>query len=231
MPLPANRYRPGARQRGEDTRRRILEAALALFAAIGFDSASTRAIAEQAGVNLPAIQYYFGSKAGLYRASIAHIGEQAAQAIAPIAARVHDALDSGTPSRAQLVDLLCEMVDALVTLFLDDSLPERESRSLFVSRVEIEHTAALDPLNEVMRQLVLAPSSALVGRLVDRPAEDEQVVLRTLMILGQAKIFGSRSVMRALGWDTVGDCRLRAVKALVQQHTRAICRSLKSVPA
>ena len=231
MPLPANRYRPGARQRGEDTRRRILEAALALFAVEGFDSAGTRAIAEQAGVNLPAIQYYFGSKEGLYRAAIAQIGEQAAQAIAPIAARVHDALDTGAPSRAQLIDLLCEMVDALVTLFLDDSLPERESRSLFVSRVEIEHTAALDPLNEVMRRLVMAPSSALVGRLVDRPAEDEQVVLRTLMILGQTKIFCSRSVMRALGWDTVGDCRVREVKALVHQHTRAICRSLKSAAA
>jgi AcrR family transcriptional regulator len=228
MPLPANRYRPGARQRGEDTRRRILETALGLFAAEGFDSASTRAIAERAGVNLPAIQYYFGSKEGLYRAAIAHIGEQATQAIAPIATRVHDALDSGAPGRVQLINLLCEMVDALVTMFLDDSLPERESRSLFVSRVEVEHTAALDPLNDVMRQLVLDPTSALVGRLVGRPAEDEQVVLRTLMILGQAKIFCSRSVVRALGWDTVGEVRVEAVKALVHQHTRAICRSLKS---
>jgi AcrR family transcriptional regulator len=179
MPLPANRYRPGARQRGEDTSRRILETALALFAAEGFDSTSTRAIAEQAGVNLPAIQYYFGSKEGLYRAAIAHIGEQAAQAIAPIAARVRGALDTGAPSRAQLIE----------------------------------------------------PSTALVGRLVDRPAEDEQVVLRTLMILGQTKIFCSRSVVRALGWDTVGDSRLREVKAMVHQHTRAICRSLKGAAA
>jgi AcrR family transcriptional regulator len=202
-----------------------------MFAAEGFDSASTRAIAEQAGVNLPAIQYYFGSKEGLYRAAIAHIGEQAAQAIAPVAARVQTALDNGTPGRAQLIDLLCEMVDALVSLFLDDTLPGRESRSLFVSRVEIEHSAALEPLNEIMRQKLLAPTSALVGRLVDRPADDEQVALRTLMILGQAKIFCSRSVVRALGWETIGECRVDAVKTLVQQHTRAICRSLKSAAA
>jgi AcrR family transcriptional regulator len=229
MPIPANRYR-GPQQRGEDTRRRILEAALALFAAEGFDSASTRAIAEQAGVNLPAIQYYFGSKEGLYQASIAHIAEQALQAITPIASRVHAALD-GAPSRVQLINLLCEMIDALVTLFLDDSLPERENRSLFVSRVEVEHTAALDPLNQVMRQHMLTPSSALVGRLLDRPAEDEQVVLRTLMILGQAKIFCSRSVVRGLGWETIGENRVREVKALVHQHTRAICRSMKSETA
>ena len=229
--LPANRYRPGARQRGEDTRRRILETALSLFAAEGFDSASTRAIAEQAGVNLPAIQYYFDNKEGLYRAAIAHIGEQAAQAIAPITARVQATLDAGTPGRAQLIDLLCEMVDALVTLFLDDALPGRESRILFVSRVEIEHTAALDPLNEIMRQKVLAPTRALVGRLVDRPPDDEEVALRTLMIIGQAKIFCSRSVVRALGWETVGERHVDAVKTLVRQHTRAICRSLKSAAA
>lgn len=231
MPLPANRYRPGARQRGEDTRRRILETALALFAAEGFDSAGTRAIAEQAGVNLPAIQYYFGSKEGLYRAAIAHIGEQAAQAIAPIAARVQVALDGGTPSRTQLINLLCEMAGALVTLFLDETLPGRESRSLVVARAEVEHTAALDALSEIWRRHVLAPSSALVGGLLGRPAEDEQVVLRTLMILGQAKIFCSRSVIRALGWDTVDESRVNAVKALVHQHTRAICRSLKSAAA
>ena len=228
MPLPANRYRPGASHRGEDTRRRILDTALSLFAAEGFDSASTRAIAEQAGVNLPAIQYYFGSKEGLYRAAIAHIGEQATQAVAPIAARVWAALDTGVPNRARLIDLLCEMVDALVTLFLGETQPGSETCSLFIARVEMEHTAALDPLNEMMRGEVLAPTSALVGRLVGRPAEDEQVVLRTLMILGQAKIFGSRSVIRALGWDTVGEGRIAAVKALVHQHTRAICRSLRS---
>jgi TetR/AcrR family transcriptional regulator, regulator of cefoperazone and chloramphenicol sensitivity len=227
MPLPANRYRPGARQRGEDTSRRILDTALALFAAEGFEGASTREIAEQADVNLPAIQYYFGSKEGLYRAAIAHIGDQAAQAIAPIAERVWQALDSGTPSRAQLIHLLCQMVTSLVAMFLDETLPDRETRALFVSRVEVEHTAALDPLNQVMRQHVLAPSAALVGCLLGRPAEDEQVVLRALMIVGQAKIFCSRSVMRGLGWDSVGPDRVRAVQAMVNEHTRAICRALK----
>jgi AcrR family transcriptional regulator len=228
MPLPVHHYRPGTHSRGEDTRRRILETALALFSAGGFEGTSTRDIAEQAGVNLPAIQYYFGSKEGLYRAAIAHIGDQALQAIGPIAARIWQALDTGTPTRPQIIALLCEMVDALISLFLDDSLPERESRSLFVSRVEVEHTAALDPLNEVMRRHLLDPSSALVGRLLNRPVDDEQVVLRTLMILGQAKIFCSRSVMRGLGWDAIGEKRVRAVQSMVNEHTRAICRALKS---
>lgn len=49
-------------------RRRLLEAALPLFASKGYQQTSTREIADAAGANLAAINYYFGDKAGLYRA-------------------------------------------------------------------------------------------------------------------------------------------------------------------
>ena len=54
MAEAVSRFRPGSQQRGEDTRRRILETALELFATDGFEGASTRTLAERAGVNLPA---------------------------------------------------------------------------------------------------------------------------------------------------------------------------------
>lgn len=52
----------------EDARERLLGAGLRLFAAQGFAKTSTREIAEAANVNVAAISYYFGDKAGLYRA-------------------------------------------------------------------------------------------------------------------------------------------------------------------
>lgn len=52
---------------GEQSRERLMHAALRLFALQGFDKTSTREIAEAAGTNLAAIKYYFGDKAGLYR--------------------------------------------------------------------------------------------------------------------------------------------------------------------
>lgn len=57
-----------SRSDGEQSRERLLHAALNLFAHQGFDKTSTREIAEAAGTNLAAIKYYFGDKAGLYRA-------------------------------------------------------------------------------------------------------------------------------------------------------------------
>ncbi len=50
------------------TRDQLILAAGKLFAEQGFDSASTRAIAEACGANLAAIHYHFGSKQALYLA-------------------------------------------------------------------------------------------------------------------------------------------------------------------
>lgn len=52
----------------EDARARLLQAGLQLFAHQGFAKTSTRELAEAASVNVASISYYFGDKAGLYRA-------------------------------------------------------------------------------------------------------------------------------------------------------------------
>ena len=54
---------------GAEARQLLLHTALRLFAEKGFTQTSTREIALAAGVNLAAISYYFGDKAGLYRAA------------------------------------------------------------------------------------------------------------------------------------------------------------------
>ena len=53
----------------EDPRRRLLLSGLRHFASQGYSKTSTRELAEAAGVNVAAISYYFGDKAGLYRAA------------------------------------------------------------------------------------------------------------------------------------------------------------------
>jgi TetR/AcrR family transcriptional regulator, regulator of cefoperazone and chloramphenicol sensitivity len=55
---------------GVQARERILGAALRLFADQGYDGTSVREIAQAADVNIAAIAYYFGDKAGLYRAAL-----------------------------------------------------------------------------------------------------------------------------------------------------------------
>jgi AcrR family transcriptional regulator len=60
------RTRPSA----DATRERILTAALDVFSERGFDGASTREIAERAGVTQPLLNYHFSSKDELWRAAV-----------------------------------------------------------------------------------------------------------------------------------------------------------------
>lgn len=58
------------RRNGDDTRRRILEAAERLFAEQGLGATSLRAIARAAGVRQPTLHYHFRDKRELFRASL-----------------------------------------------------------------------------------------------------------------------------------------------------------------
>lgn len=53
--------------RAAETRRRIIETALKLFAEHGFRGVSVRDLSAAAQVNVAAVNYHFGSKQGLYR--------------------------------------------------------------------------------------------------------------------------------------------------------------------
>lgn len=57
----------------DDTRGRIVAAALVLFAEKGFDATSIREIATAAKCNTAGVNYHFGSKAGLYSEAIVHL--------------------------------------------------------------------------------------------------------------------------------------------------------------
>ena len=66
--LPAHDTARIPRHAGEASRARLLQCGLRLFAQQGYTKTSTRELAEAAGVNVASISYYFGDKAGLYRA-------------------------------------------------------------------------------------------------------------------------------------------------------------------
>src|SRR5258708_17622819 len=51
-----------------DKKDHILDVAEKIFSELGFDGASTRMISSEAGVNMAMLNYYFGSKEGLFLA-------------------------------------------------------------------------------------------------------------------------------------------------------------------
>ena len=67
----------GRPRKGEEhSSEELLAAALKNFAEMGFDKASMRAIASDAGVDVALISYRFGSKLGLWTTIIENVGEE-----------------------------------------------------------------------------------------------------------------------------------------------------------
>lgn len=108
----APRRRPGrpAPGDGADLRERLLDAALACFAAEGIRAASLKSIAHRAGVTPALVHYYFGSKDELQAAVVE-------ERFLPVGLALRDVLgDPARPPR-ELVAAFVDGVHALVARF------------------------------------------------------------------------------------------------------------------
>jgi AcrR family transcriptional regulator len=217
-PSPRRSPPTGGYARGEETRARIIAAALKVFGDTGYVRASTRQIAEAAGVTPPALQYYFESKEGLHRACIDFIVETAMSILKPALDAAEAAL--AEPQQQTSVEALCGVLDAMVdaSLFSSDS-PAWKRFSL---RAQTEEDSPSGPL---IRLKLSMPIHHLCARLVacatGSPMTDA-VQLRTRAILSQVSAFNTYqdSTLQALGWPDFAGPRCDAVKAVLRAHTR-----------
>lgn len=220
-PAPRRSPSDGGYLRGEETRRRIVEAALEVFAEEGFARASTRRIAAAAGVNPPALQYYFDSKEGLHRACADRIVADVAARLEPVLASGARAAERGDADEA--LDALCELAEVVADLTLTSDAAPVWRR--FIARAQQDDEGGAYPriksaIGEPMRALALA----LTAQAIRVSPEEEVVRLRALLILSQLSSFHNNreQAMQAMGWNRLDAGRARLLRATVREHTRAI---------
>ncbi|MDA3643870.1 TetR family transcriptional regulator [Saccharopolyspora indica] len=83
--------RRGRRRSGADTKAALLAAAREVFTEQGYDAATVRAIAAQAGVDPAMVNHWFGGKAGLFSAAV-HIPVNPAEVVPQLLAGDRDQL-------------------------------------------------------------------------------------------------------------------------------------------
>ena len=110
---PPRHRADGGYARGEETRRRIIDVALRLFGERGYEGASTRDIAAAAGVNAPALQYYFDNKEGVYRACAEYIAQSWTAQFEPVMARVRATMDDPAADAEQVFQAFGQLLESL----------------------------------------------------------------------------------------------------------------------
>ncbi len=225
------RHKPtaeGGYQRGEETRARIIDSALRLFGERGFDGASTREIATDAGVNAPALQYYFDNKEGVYLACVEHIIDRVWEQLTTPIEQAEHVLAQPASTDEQLIDIYLALIGCFIG-FIHDSPSARDWR-LFMAREQ----AGLGPpgtaelMDERLHRRIGSVTTAIVGRLTGLPADDQRTLIRTFAINSQGMVFRvlRRKVLGVLGWDSIDRQRMETVREVLLGQTRLTLRAL-----
>ena len=206
---------------GGDTRARLLEAGLRLFAARGFDSVTTRQLTKAAGVNIAAIGYHFGGKQELYRAVIEQQVAETEPIIGPVAARLREGLDAANGDRRALAAIAARLTDGLLAAFTGDA--RMRVRASLILREYAQPSDAFDILFKGRIEPLHKAVTELAAAAVGGDPEDPESVMRGHAVVGQIIVFFiARVVLWArLGWQDYTPERLATVRRTVTESVLA----------
>lgn len=212
---------PGGYAKGGAARQRILEAALAAFGEGGFKGATTRQIAEAAGVNLPALKYYFGGKEGLYLACAEEIvARYRARMVEPIvrAQAMLEARQTRAEARAALKTVLRALADQMM------ETREAEAWAGFVLR----EMAEPGPAFAILYEQVWAPGIQVVAYMVGLAGGlgPQAARIEALLLISSLSAFGAfRPVsLQSLDWTDAQGERFEQVMANLDRRIDELAR-------
>ncbi|GLQ98765.1 CerR family C-terminal domain-containing protein [Dyella mobilis] len=217
----------GGYARGDETRQRIIDAALQLFGERGYAGASTRDIATAAGVNAPALQYYFDNKEGLYKACAEYLTDDLVARYAPTMRLASDAQKNGN------IDEVIEAYLAMQALTLDTVLtPSHASKGRLVARELAGEgpDVASKMLQRRMKQPVNKLLLSMLGRIMDTQPSDTITRIRLLALKGQVLAFyyPPGACLELLGWKEIDAAKSALIKSALLEQTRTLLESWRA---
>lgn len=220
--MPASTQKPGTNQRGEDSRQRIVETALAVFGRHGYEGASTRQLAQAAGVNLAALRYYFGGKEGLYLAVAEHVISAIAAHQMPAVTRAETAMADPDLTPQAALEILLDVLDSITTMLISDGPAAQWAQ--FIMREQMHPTAAFDIIYKGFQVRLHSLISALVARITGKNADDPETLIAATTLIGQILVFRAAraTVQRRHGWDAFTPERVAQVRAVIRRQVQAM---------
>ncbi len=205
----------------ESAKDRLLEAAIKIFALHGYEGASTRLLAKEAGVNISAIMYYFTDKDGLYKESMKHLANMMQVGIADKAASIQNALSNPQLSDKACLHMLHEFMRGSMGFMLSDKVSPYAIR-IFM-REQAEPTPVFEIFHEVMKP-VQHTLIKLLSRLTGLEENSEELTLCVHSVLGQMTIFRTHRevILRKTGWKQFDDTAIEKIANIVLPQTDAI---------
>lgn len=215
-----SRTATGRYPRGEETKQRIIATAIDIFGQQGFAGTSTRDIAAAAGVNTPAIQYYFDGKLGLYKACIDRLSARVWQRLEPAIVRCRAAL-AGDASLDEIIVAIGDVQDELLDSFFVGN--EANAIRRLLAWEDAENEAGIS--DQMMRDRIAMPLIETFRMVIVRVArgavKPTEIDMRALALMGISMFFhfNQRRVIEMLQW-TADDDFLATLKKVAHEQLR-----------
>ena len=215
-----------ARESGPRTRDALIEAGIDIFGRDGYHAASSRALADAAGVNQALIGYHFGSKEGLYLAVFERVAERIGAQVTELATEVAAAIEEIEHAAGDRRETCLRYIEKLLGRHVRLMVrPEMQRLSQLVLREQLEPSKAFEIVYRGTTGRLVDMLSLLVAMAEGRDAADEEDRLRALMLLGQSLMFRAARavVLCAMDWrEGIGEKETRQIERMIGAHVRAI---------
>lgn len=168
-------FKTSRTQQREDSRNRLLQAAIKVFTQHGYEDASVRAICAKARVNVAMVRYHFGDKRGLYDEVIKHV----ADADARRQLLQQAVTQSTTPEEALRV-----VIHTVFRRLIEQTGQSQVHLRLMLHELTNPSSVFTDEVEAAMRPLY-DQFRSLVGKILHLPVDHPHTRLSTHSVLGQ----------------------------------------------
>ena len=201
-----------------DAKQRLIEAGLEIFGAYNLEGATTRQLAQRAGVNQAAIPYYFGGKEGLYLAVIRYMLQHKGAQVLPVADRIRRKITGRQLAPEEALALIRTLFSTIVSVLLQDQATTTWAR--IIVREQMQPTKAFDILYEQLIRHVHEALSVLLAIVLKRKATDPVVILRAHTLVGQIIIFlsGRETIRRRMNWEKYTATEIKQIQQAIDEQ-------------
>ncbi len=197
----------------KNSKQRILDTAIKLFAQKSFEAVSTREICKNANVNLCMISYYFGGKQELYDAIIDDLIEKQSQYAKSF---MNISVDPKTLTKQEQINLLMNILDKFIDFFYSNI--SSDLIVLLLKEQQNQNFKFNSPVFDYFRKVVAS--------IFNIDENSKEAIYQTLFIISQInspKILPAFS-LRLLGQDTFTQEDIKIIRNNIKFYINLILK-------
>lgn len=203
----------------DNSKERILAAAIKLFAEKGFEGTSIREICNIANANICMISYYWGGKKELYNGIIEDLIEKQCEYAKTF---IDFKLEPKTLKKQEQIALLMTILDKFISFFYSQKI----SKELIIFLLKEQQNSSFVGKSPAFNYL-----RKVVASIFDKDENDKEIIFKTLFIISQLnspRILPAFS-LRLLGQDDFIEEDIKIIKANIKLYINSLLKEANIV--